>query len=1033
MSPDRPGEPPAVRIEVENEWAWCGERRLDLTPRAFAVLRHLVEHPQRLITKDDLLAAVWRDTIVSDAALSTCIRDLREALGDSFDAPRYIQTVHRRGFRFIGPIAGRPGSAPSPRSGADAQRPSIGRRATPMLVGRETELARLRDRWGRAMDGQRQLIFVTGEPGIGKTALVEGFLAEIGDSQAGPRIGLGQCVEHYGVGEAYLPVLEALGRLGREVGGEQLVEILRRYAPTWLVQLPALLTDLDLEAVQRRAQGASRERMLREFVETVEVLSGDAPLVLVLEDLHWSDSATIDLLGMLARRHERARVLVLGTYRPADLAGRTHSLRSMKQELQLHGCCEELPLDFLSAPAVGEYLARRFPRHRFPPELAVVLHRNTDGNPLFVVNTIDYLIAQGQLRELDGQAWLSAPVEEIALGIPETLAQMVQTHVERLTADEQALLAVASVAGAEFSAAVAPVDGIVTRDAERLCEGLARRGHFLRATGLAEWPDATIAGRYAFIHALYRDVLYRRLYLGQRVGLHLRTGELLERSYGRQAGEIAGELAMHFEHGRDFERAVQYRRQAGEQALRRHGYHEAAEHATRALELLKAQPESQERTQQELMLQVMLGSALTAFKGHAGREVEQAYARARELYERVDETPRLFPVMRALRWFYLVRGPSDSAREVAERLATMAAATGDPAMLLATHNALGLVSFYRGEFEAALDHLDRGIALYDPTPLSPTRSPGFRTHQDPGVSCTTHAGSTLWMLGYPARAAARMREALALAHSIEHPFTLAHTHFFVAAFHLCRRERDAVKEHADACVALSTEHSFSAVLKAGAFHQGWVRAEEGGGEAGLAAMREWVAVCRDIRNAILIPAYLAFLAELYGKLGRPAEGLGLVQDALAAETDSGYRYWSAELHRLKGMLTHQAGREGASGKSGPRHGKSTRANSQGTAAGTLAEASAESCFLEALEIARRQRAKLFELRAAMSLSRLWVGQGRAGEARTLLSSAYAWFTEGFDTADLMEAKALLEEIESGASAKPPVASRHATRASTASP
>src|SRR5262249_40765151 len=368
-----------------------------------------------------------------------------------------------------------------------------------------------------------------------------------------------------------------------------------------------------------------------------------------------------------------------------------------------------LPLEFLGVAAIGEYLARRFSQHRFPPDLATVLHRNTDGNPLFVVNTIDYLIAQRHMRELDREWGLSVPVEKIALGTPETLAQMVQAHVERLTADEQALLAVASVAGVEFSAAVAPAGGIATREAERLCEGLALRRQLLRATVLAEWPDGTVAGRYAFVHALYRNVLYARVPLGHRVGLHSRTGELLGRTYGRRSGEIAGELAMHFEHGRDFERAVKYRRQAGEHALRRHGYREAAEHASRGLESLKAQPESQERTQQELTLHVMLGSALTALKGHAAPEVEQASARAHELCERVDDTDRVFPVLLALGWFYLMGGPSDAARDVGTRLATMAEATGDPAILLAAHNVLGLVSFYRGEFEAALDHSERVI------------------------------------------------------------------------------------------------------------------------------------------------------------------------------------------------------------------------------------------------------------------------------------------------------------------------------------
>jgi predicted ATPase len=1030
MKPTHMGEVPPVRIEVENEWAWCGPRRLQLMPRAFAVLRHLVDHAGRLITKDALLAAVWRDVVVSDAALTTCIRDLRKALGDSSEAPRYIETVPRRGFRFVGPIAG-PGAGPHARVGTGASGDPVGSPAPPTLVGRDPDLARLHERLGRALNGQRQLVFVTGEPGIGKTALVEAFVAAV-LAGAPLRIGRGQCVEQYGAGEAYLPILEALGRLGRDAPGDQIVRVLRQHAPTWLVQLPALVAEHDMDAVQRRAQGATRERMLRELVEGLDALTVESPLLLILEDLHWSDSATIDLLAMLARRREASRLLVLGTYRPADVAVADHPLKAMKRELELHGQCEEIALEFLSVDAVAEYLSRRFGGRQWPADFVRVLHRRTDGNPLFLVNAVDDLLAGGQLREVDGEWGLAVPVKDLTMNAPETLWQIVEKQIERLTPDERAMLAIASVAGAEFSAAVATADGIDGPEAERRCEALARRGQFLQATGVAEWPDGTVASRYAFIHALYQHVLYARVPVGHRVSLHARTGERLERAYGPRAGEIASELAMHFAQGRDFERGALYRREAAEHALRQYGYREAAEHATQGLALLEALPDSQEHRQQELTLQVMLGSALTALKGHTVPEVEQAYARARELSERVDDTPRLFPVMPGLGWFYLVRGPSDAAHAVATRLSTMAETTGDPAILVAAHNATGLVAFYRGEFEAALDHTERGIARYDPTTHRPARSPALPGNIDPGVSCTRQAAWTLWVLGYPARAAARMREALALAHSIGHPFSLAHAQAFAAAFHVSRREPEAVQAQADAAVALSIEHGFGAVLKGGRYHQGWVRAEQGE-EDGLGPMREWAAICQDTRTAILIPPYLAWLAEAYAKLGHPAEGLALVRDALAAATDSGYPFWTAELHRLKGALTLQAGSVEGSGKSRTHHGASVRTTPRVTAPGSAAEENAESCFLEALALARRQRAKLFELRAATSVSRLWGRQGRARDAQALLSEVYGWFVEGFDTADLTEAKALLEELDRGASARPQVGSKRASRASPIRP
>ena len=1004
MSARRPGDLPAVRIEPENEWAWCGEQRLRLSPRAFAVLRHLVGHPNLLITKEDLLASVWRNTIVGDAALATCIRDLRKALGDSSGAPRYIQTVHRRGFRFIGPIAPlatavSAAGAGGRGSGAHEQGPVsflAAAHGTAPLVGRDAELGRLRERLERARKGQRQVVFVTGEPGMGKTALVEALLADIREER-GLRVGRGQCIEQYGAGEAYLPVLEALGRLGRGVAGEQLVEILKRHAPTWLAQLPGLLADGEVEAVQRRALGTTRERMLREVVEALDALTVDAPLVLLLEDLHWSDSATIDLLGMLARRREPARLLVLGTYRPADVAGAAHPLKPVKQELQVHGHCEEMPLEFLSLSAVDQYLLQRFPGHRFPPELARVLHRTTDGNPLFLVNTIDYLVGQGQLREVDGQWSVPGPVEDIASRTPETLWQMVERQVERLTADEQAMLTVGSVAGAAFSAAVAVVDGIDPEEGERRCEALARRGQFLRAAGIAEWPDGTVAGRYAFIHTLYQQVLYAHVSIGDRPGLHLRTGQRLERGYSERAGEIAGELAMHFAHGRDFERAARYRRQAGEHALRQHAYREAADHATRALDLLKAWPESPERTQQELALQVMLGAALTATHGYGALEVARAYARARELCEHVGDTVRLLPVLLGLGRFHQGRGEVQIARGLAARLLAIADTTHDPAVGLAAHNALGIMAFYGGEFDAALAHLEQAMEVYDPSEYSPNRSIAFRAGQDPGVSCAVYAAWTLQLLGHPARAAARMREALALARSLDHPFSVAYACHFAAGFHLCRRERDAAQELENEALVYSTDHGFRLFPMMGAIHRGWVLSEQARREEGLAQMREGLAALRAIGIELRRPVFLALLAEVCEKIRQPGEGLSAVTEALAVGAHTGQRHWDAELHRLKGTLMLQAELASA-------------------VPGTAVARDAESSFLEAIEIARRQRAKSFELRAATSLSRLRADQGKRAEARALLSDIYGWFTEGFDTADLREAKLLLEELETRAGA-----------------
>lgn len=936
---------PAVRIEVENEWAWCGARRLTLTPRVFAVLRHLVEHGGRLITKDELLSAVWQGAIVSDAAVASSIRDLRKALGDSSGSPKYVQTVHRRGFRFIGPVA--PPLAPVARAVPALHEPG-GATPSSKLVGRDAELARLRARLARALDGQRQLVFVAGEAGIGKTALVEAFLDEIGSTN-GLRIGRGQCVAQYGAGEPYLPVFEALGRLGQ--------------AP------------------------ATHGWMLRELAEALDALAQDAPLVLLFEDLHWSDSSTIELLGMLARRRDASRLLILGTYRPGDVAATGENpLRWVKHELQLHGYCDEIPLEFWSAAEVDQFLARRFPGHELPPELTRVLHRSTEGNPLFLVNTVLDLITQGRLREVEGRWRLAGPVEDVAARAPETLWQLVEAQVDRLTPDEQEVLVAASVAGGEFSAALTAAAGIDASHAELRCAALARRGQFLRVAGVAEWPDGTVAGRYAFIHALYQQVLYERVSVGARTGLHLRAGERLERGYGDRAGEIAAELAVHFERGRAFERAARYRGQAGDHALRQHAYREAAEHATRGLEALAAQSPSREGAERELSLQIIRGAALTATQGYAAPDVASTYARAWELCGQVGGAPDVLPVLRGVGRYYLLRGELATAHAVATRLMTAAQETQDSAFHLAGYNALGVASFYGGDFGAAREHLEHGLDVFaSQTAGEPAAA---SAHLAPtAVICAINAALVLWAMGYPARSAARANQALTLARVLAEPFSISYVCHLGAGLSQWRRDGATMQALEDEALPHDTEHGFGLLLAAGLVQRGWVLAEQGQGEAALDQMRQGVAKHREIGAAVLLPHSLGMVAEVYEKLGRPADGLAAVTEGLMVARQCGKHYWEAELHRLAGVLTLQGG---------------ARARSQG--------GNAEAFFLRALEVARRQGARSLELRAAVSLGRLWSGQGKAGEAYGLVSGIYARFTEGFDTMDLREAKALLEAL-----------------------
>lgn len=376
--PDRQFVFAPFRLDPANQQLWQGEEPVALRPKLFAVLRCLVEQAGRLVTRDELRTAVWPRTVISESVLRGTIRELRDALGDDAAAARFIETVPHRGYRFIAPVTvmqpvgadARSTRHIAPRAGARSQ--------GSILIGRDAELACLQEWLARASRGTRQVVFVTGEPGIGKTTMVDAFLASATD-MGDVWTARGQCVEHYGSGEAYLPVLEALGQLCRQPGGEQVVALLTRYAPTWLAQMPGLIGDAELETVQRRVQGATRERMLRELAEAVEALTVATTLVLVLEDLHWSDHSTLDLVSVLAQRRTPARLLLLATYRPADVIVSGHPLKGMKQELLVHEQCEELLLRFLTDVEVSQYLAARFPRRQLPAELGQAIHRSTEG------------------------------------------------------------------------------------------------------------------------------------------------------------------------------------------------------------------------------------------------------------------------------------------------------------------------------------------------------------------------------------------------------------------------------------------------------------------------------------------------------------------------------------------------------------------------------------------------------------------------------------------------------------------------------
>ena len=664
-------------------------------------------------------------------------------------------------------------------------------------MGRAAELAQLHTWFAQAQQGVRQTVFVTGEAGVGKTTVVDAVVHQLASAEA-LWLGRGQCIEHYGAGEAYLPLLEALGRWGREPGGARLVACLRQYAPTWLAHLPALCRPDELAAVPPAMQGTTQARMLRELAEALEALAAERPLVLVLEDLHWSDPSTVEALALLARRRDAARLLVLGTYRPVELILHDHPLKPVKQELAAHGLCVDLPLGGLSRQAVAAYVAQRRGAPAGHDEVAAFVYQRTEGHPLFMVQVVDYLDQQHLLQGAAETAADRSGGPAIDQVVPQGLQDLLEAHLGRLTATEQQVLEVGSVAGAEFVVASVAAGVQMAPDAvEAVCERLARQGQFLEDRGLVEWPDGTVSGRYGFRHALYQEVVYQRLGAGHRARLHRRIGAREEAGYGARAGERAAALAMHFARGRDAQRAVPYLQQAAANALTRCAYQEAIAHLSRGLEVLQTLPDTPEHRRLELRVHLTLGPAVIVTQGPASPAVERVYTRAQELCQQLGETPALFSVLRGLWICSAVGGKFHAAEALGQQLLALAQEAQDTGHLLEAHRTLAATLFYLGEFTAAYTHAQQGLALYDPQQHHVL---AFHYGQDPGVVCLIYAAWELWYLGYPDQALARSQEGLALARQLSHPHSLTLALHAAATLHQFRGAARAAQECAEAAL-----------------------------------------------------------------------------------------------------------------------------------------------------------------------------------------------------------------------------------------
>jgi class 3 adenylate cyclase/predicted ATPase len=840
------------------------------------------------------------------------------------------------------------------------------------LVGREQEIGLLLERWVQVKEGAGQVVLLSGEAGIGKSRLVQVMQAQVA---AEPQAWLMPCqCSPYYQHTALYPMIDLLERVALRFEREEappqklsklegflvqyglpLAETVPLFAALLSLPLPVDYAPLTISPEQQK------QKTLHALLTFLLRIAAQQPVLFVMEDLHWVDPTTLEFLSLLVDQGPTARILALCTFRPdfsPPWTGRSHLT-----QVTVHRLPRRQAAEVIYQVAHGKTL---------PAEVVEQIVARTDGVPLFVEELTKMVLESDLLEEREERYALTGPLPPLA--IPATLHDSLMARLDRL-ATVKALAQLGATLGREFSydllQAVSPWDeATLRRGLHQLVEA-----EFWYQQGLP--PQAT----YTFKHALIQDVAYQSLLRSTRQQYHQRIAQVLEAQFPETAATQPELVAQHYTAAGCAEQAIPYWQRAGEQASERSAYLEAVSHLTTGIDLLKTLPETPERTQQALTLHIALGTALQNAKGHAAPEVEHVYSQARTLCQQVGETLQLVPVLFGLWRYYVTRSQLRTAHELAETLLRLTQQSHDPALTVIAHSALGTTCLWLGALPAARLHIEESLTYYTP---EQRRAPVFRMGFDPGVAGHTYTAMLLWLRGYPEQALSRLREALALAHQLSHPYSLAFARFWAAWVSQVRRDVPAVREHAEAAVTLATEQGFPLWTATGTSLRGWALAMQDQGEEGMAQVRQGLATWRVTGAALFVPCFCTWLADVAAHLGHTADGLQALAEAHTLVEQHDERYWEAEVCRLRGVLLLRQPE--------------------------TPQAEAEACFQRALDVTRRQEAKSLELRAAMSLSHLWQQQGKRAEAHALLAPIYGWFTEGFDTADLQEAKALLEAV-----------------------
>ncbi len=839
------------------------------------------------------------------------------------------------------------------------------------LVGREQEIGLLVDRWEQVREGLGQVVLVSGEAGVGKSRLIQVLKEHVADQ---PHTRWECRCSPYHQDSALYPVIDLIQRALEfrrdESSQEKLRKIeggLERYGlaeletvALWASLLSVPLSDRypSLNLTPQRQKQKIFEAVLRLLL----ALAAQAPMLLVVEDLHWVDPSTQEFLDLVLQQVPSTSVLALLTFR-SDFRP-SWGARSHISSLTVNRFTRKQTEVMVERVVRGKAL---------PFEVLQQVVARTDGVPLFVEELTKMVLESGLLRGQGDRYELTGPLPPLA--IPTTLQDSLMARLDRLAIVKD-VAQLGAALGRSFSYEL--LRAVVSMEEPRLQRALARlvEAELLYQRGMP--PQAT----YIFKHALIQEAAYQSMLISRRHQLHQRIAEILSRQFLETAETQPELVAHHYTEAGLADEAIHYWQRAGQRANERSAYVEAVAHFTKALGLLDRLPDGRNRLERERQLQTALGPALMSTKGLGAVEVERAYSRALELCQQLGDASGLFAIKRGLWEFHELRGDLRTARGLAEELLALARQTGEVGLLLIAHDVLGDTLFWLGEFAAAVDHLQQGITLYR------SEQHHALTHHyagyDPGVACRSFAAYGLWYLGHPDQALRQIEDALALGKELGHPFSFMFAVEFAAYVHHYRREVQLCLERADEDIALATEQAAEFFLGHGTVMRGWARAQQGQINAGIAEIRRGMEACRACGAELERPHWLALLGEACLLGGHVEEGLDAVLEALALAERTTARFNEPELHRLRGELLLK--------RSPPE------------------VAAAENAFHEAIRAARSRQAKSLELRAVMSLSRLLQRQGKREDARRMVAEIYGWFTEGYETRDLQEAKVLLHVL-----------------------